>query len=118
MPYSINRWRWKVDSLGEVLTVQLVVSYFVSALIQWLKTSKLPALGWITTTTSGVNRFVAAVFATATAAGMHWQYDAATGAFALSGTIGALQDFALDWGRAWIAQKGWYKFLIKNSGVP
>ena len=95
----------------DILSTQVVVSYVAVLVQQGLK--KASWFPWLAARTTGMNRFVAAVFAALSTVGIQIQFDAGAGTMIISGlTIASVLTFVVDFARSWIAQKLLYRLTV------
>jgi hypothetical protein len=96
---------------------QLKVNGVAAFVIQRLKDSKLPATAWINANTPWVTRAIALLVASATAAGLHWTYNAgmAGGTFIITGiSLTAIVTALWHVAQNYLFQHAWYKMVFSS----
>ena len=81
------------------------------AIIQWMKNSALPGLGFVNHNSAGVNRTLAWLAAIISGVGIHYHYDPALGALTITGlTTSALLSTGLNSAKSYA-----FNWLIYNT---
>ena len=95
---------------------QVKVNGFAAWIIQRLKDSKLPALGWISANTPWVTRFVGVGAASLTAIGIHWTFTGSTlmiTGLSLTAIVTTLYNVAQNY----LFQHAWWKVAFGGNGT-
>jgi hypothetical protein len=88
------------------------------AIIQWMKNSALPGLGFINHDSPGMNRTLAWLAAFISGVGIHYHYDPALGALTITGlTLSALVATALQTAKSYGFNWFIYNVTLKGKGV-
>lgn len=100
------------------LPALLSTSALTVAIIQWMKNSALPWLGFVNHDTPGVNRTLAWLAAFISGVGIHYKYDPAMGALTITGltlttVVTAGVSAAKSYGFNWLV----YNLTLKGKGV-
>lgn len=101
---------------------QVKVNGVVAVLIQGMKKGQTPILQWISINTPWVTRTVAAVFAAATAIGIHWTFTPASatssGTLLISGlSATAIVMFIYNIVQNYMFQHAWFKTMFGSPDV-
>jgi len=100
------------------LPALLSTSALTVAIIQWMKNSALPWLGFVNHDSPGVNRTLAWLAAFISGVGIHYKYDPALGALTITGLtaatiVSAAVNAAKSYGFNWLV----YNLTLKGKGV-
>ena len=100
------------------LPALLSTSALTVAIIQWMKNSALPWLGFVNHDSPGVNRTLAWLAAVISGVGIHYKYDPAVGALTITGltlatVVTAGVSAAKSYGFNWLV----YNLTLKGKGV-
>lgn len=88
------------------------------AIIQWMKNSALPGLGFVNHDSPGVSRTLAWIAALISGVGIHYHYDPALGALTITGLTGtALMSAGLNAAKSYGFNWFVYNLTLKGRGV-
>lgn len=97
-----------------VIVDQASYALFFSFLIQWVKNAKW--FPFVNADTATLNKFLAVLASGATALGMHFTFDSATGTLAITGlTFWGIYHGGVLWVRSWLIQEIAYQKLVRQN---
>jgi len=101
----------------DMLSAQLVASYLLVQLGQFLKRS--PLIPWFKCGAPTANRVMAAVFAAVQTVGIGATFDTTAGTLVITGlTLTSIMPAAIEFGRAYITQKVLWVLAFKHDDAP